>query len=89
MREPRECPFCGYRKASVIKKSTLIGYNGLDERVEKHSFYVRCNRCFARGGPAVGKVVHGLHFGRYKMPDWSTTDEKLRTQAIVNWNMRY
>ena len=73
MENLRDCPFCGGAKLSVVRKSTLAGWNGLDERVDYIRWYVRCNICFARGGTAGGKVLHSTHFD-LKMPEWATTD---------------
>lgn len=87
MNELKPCPFCGGEKQSVIRKSVLVGWNGLDERVDYNRWYVRCNLCFARGGTAGGKILHSTHFDM-KMPEWATTDDNLRDIAIRNWNDR-
>lgn len=87
MYELKPCPFCGGEKQSIIRKSVLAGWNGLDERVDYNRWYVRCNLCFARGGTAGGKILHSTHFDM-KMPEWATTDDNLRDLAIRNWNDR-
>jgi len=92
--ENNNCPFCGSEKVKLVKKSTLFGFNGLDDRIEYHTFSVRCNVCHARG-PAYGgkvfcrcypRIIHGMP--DLKMPDWATTDEVLIRKAWDGWNRR-
>lgn len=68
-----------------MKKSRLAGWNGLDERVEYHTFYVRCTVCNARGGAAGGKVLLSQH-PELALPEWATDDEALKERAINAWN---
>lgn len=88
--ELKPCPFCGSEKTKLIKNSTLYGFNGLDERIEQHKFYVRCNKCFARGGTASGKVITRLSSTTLglslALPEWATTDEALKAEAVAKWN---
>lgn len=80
------CPFCGSDKLKIDYKSTLIGYNGIDERVERWTFSVRCNSCHARGGTVGGKVIP------FKYADVErkgiTTKEELKDKCITSWNTR-
>lgn len=88
MPELKSCPFCGGTKLKIEKKSTLAGFNGLDERVERHTFSVRCNICKARGGAVGGRVVHHYRHEESLRADWETTDEDLERLAIEVWNRR-
>ena len=81
------CPFCGGTKLKIEKKSTFAGYNGLDERVDRHTFSVRCNTCNARGGTAGGKVVQHYH-GHSLRADWETNDGELERLSVRAWNRR-
>lgn len=80
----KPCPFCGGTKLKVDRKSRLAGWNGLDMRVEMHTFSVRCNTCHARGGAAGGRVMNGCA----QLPDWAATDKDLEAKAIEAWNRR-
>lgn len=85
------CPFCGSESLKIEKKSALIGHNGLDMRVERHTWSVRCNTCNARGGTSSGKVIDGWQRRRFpdiKMPEWATTDKEIREVAVQKWNRR-
>ncbi|MBO5917859.1 MAG: hypothetical protein J6Q14_03730 [Oscillospiraceae bacterium] len=84
------CPYCGEdKRLSLDRKSKLVGHNGLDMRVELHTFSVRCNVCHARGGTAGGKVMneHRLR-PDLPLPEWATTDEALIEKAVAAWNRR-
>lgn len=89
-----KCPFCGEEKRlKLVCKSTLEGFNGLELRVERHTWSVRCQVCKARGGTAGGKVIP--YFDFFIMPyenkgyaPWQTDDETLRQKAISAWNRR-
>lgn len=83
----RPCPFCGSTKLKIDKKSKLVGHNGLDDRVEQHTFSVRCNVCHARGGAAGGKVLDRIR-KEFDVPSWATTDEEIKNRAIEAWNSR-
>ena len=87
MGELKPCPFCGGTKLKIDKKSTRAGYNGLGDRVENHTFSVRCNKCHARGGACGGRVLSHIRRG-FDIPDWSTTDEGLKEMAVEAWNRR-
>ena len=89
--ELKPCPFCGSSKLKVDRKSTFSGYNGADQRVEQHTYSVRCNVCHARGSTVGGKVIPGFKLfcmGEYPLPDWATTDDVLEAKAIMAWNRR-
>lgn len=84
------CPYCGEdKRLSLDRKSKMVGHNGLDMRVELHTFSVRCNVCHARGGTAGGKVMneHRLR-PDLPLPEWATTDEALIDKAVAAWNRR-
>lgn len=38
MAELKHCPFCGGTKLKIERKSRLAGWNGLDMRVEMHTY---------------------------------------------------
>lgn len=81
------CPFCGSTKLKVEKKSRPFGITGLDVPVNNVSCSVRCNRCYARGPIASGRVlaysIRGL-----PQPSWSATISELNEQAKTMWNQR-
>ena len=77
MNELKPCPFCGGAKLKIERKSRLAGWNGLNVRVEMHTFSVRCNTCHARGGAVGGRVMNDLWTRCAQFPDWATTDENL------------
>lgn len=81
------CPFCGVEsKLKLVCKSGLAGYNGLDWRVERHTWSVRCNVCHARGPAVGGKVIDHLLAPGEEIPSWATTDEDIKAKAIILWN---
>lgn len=85
----KPCPFCGSTKLKIECKRTLVGHTGLSDRVENHTFSVRCKVCHARGGAAGGKVfTPHIKFKEYTPPEWSTTDEALSDRAVEAWNRR-
>jgi Lar family restriction alleviation protein len=87
--ELKLCPFCGSAKLKIERKSKYVGCNRLGERVEQHTYSVRCNVCHARGGAIGGKVLFGTSiFGKDISPDWATTDAELKEKAINAWNRR-
>ena len=89
MAELKSCPFCGSEKLKLDRKSKFAGCNGLDMRVEQHTYSVRCNVCHARGGAVGGKVLFGSSiFGKDISPSWATTDAELKEKAIEAWNTR-
>ena len=88
MTELKPCPFCGGTKLKVERKSRLAGWNGLDMRVEMHTYSVRCNTCHARGGAVGGRVMNERFTRRVQLPDWATTDKALEEKAIEAWNRR-
>ena len=81
------CPFCRYEKPKVNSNKKLHGFTGFDHRVERHSKYIQCPRCFARGGLAAGLVIVSP-LGDIPLPSWATTDEALEEKAIKRWNRR-
>lgn len=48
MVEIKNCPFCGSDRVEAVEKKS----RGADGR-DKHSFYVKCHKCHARG-PSFG-----------------------------------
>ncbi len=81
------CPFCNSDKLKLEKKSVLDGYTGFDDRVEKHTYSVRCNVCHARGPAVGGRIIH-IRSVDCQLPSWATTDEALKKEAIALWNLR-
>ena len=88
MNELKPCPFCGGTKLKIDRKSRLAGWNGLDMRVEMHTYSVRCNTCHARGGAVGGRVMNERFTRCAQLPDWATTDNALEEKAIEAWNRR-
>ena len=88
MAELKPCPFCGGTKLKVERKSRLAGWNGLDMRVEMHTYSVRCNTCHARGCAVGGRVMASRLTHCTQLPDWATTDKTLEAKAIEAWNRR-
>lgn len=83
------CPFCGSTSLKLECKSVRVGWTGIDARVDRKTYSVRCNVCHARSGMAGGKVID-YRFSKYRgnVPDWATTGEKLKEMAIEAWNIR-
>ena len=88
MNDLKPCPFCGGTKLKMDRKSRLAGWNGLDMRVEMHTYSVRCNTCHARGGAVGGRVMNDPWTRCAQLPDWATTDNALEAKAIEAWNRR-
>ena len=88
MDELKPCPFCGCTKLKIEYKSQYAGRNGLDCRVELHTYSVRCNVCHARGGSSGGRVINDPWTHCVPLPDWATTDEALKERATEAWNRR-
>ena len=88
MNDLKPCPFCGGTKLKIDRKSRLAGWNGLDMRVEMHTYSVRCNTCHARGGAVGGRVMNERFTRCAQLPDWATTDKALEEKAIEAWNKR-
>lgn len=90
MAELKPCPFCGGTKLKVESKSVLDGYIDDICRVERMTYSVRCNSCHARGGVAGGRVINSfrLTMAEKDLPEWATTDTKLKEKAIEAWNRR-
>lgn len=84
----KPCPFCGGTKLKIERKSRLAGWNGLDMRVEMHTYSVRCNTCHARGGAIGGRVMDDPWTRCSQFPDWVTTDKTLEAKAAEAWNRR-
>lgn len=83
----KPCPFCGSKKLKIDKKSKLAGYSGIGVRIDRLTFSVRCNSCFARGG-AVGGDVNQYVKDPSRLPQNITTVETLKNKAIELWNRR-
>ena len=88
MAELKPCPFCGGTKLKIERKSRLAGWNGLDMRVDMHTYSVRCNTCHARGGAVGGRVINDPWTLCAPLPGWATTDKALEAKAIEAWNRR-
>lgn len=87
----KPCPFCGSEKLKIENKSVLAGYNGLEQRINKVTYSIRCNKCHARGGTSSGKILASFNFifnGEELMPTWATTDNELKQKAVDKWNRR-
>ena len=88
MTELKSCPFCGGTKLKMDRKPRLAGWNGLDMRVEMHTYSVRCNICHARGCAVGGRVMNDPWTLCAQLPDWATTDKALEAKATEAWNRR-
>lgn len=87
--ELKSFPFCGSTKLKLESRQKLVGYNGLDKRVENRTYSVRCNVCHARGGAVGGKVVPEMKLRPdIDLPSWAMTDDVLKEKAIAAWNRR-
>lgn len=84
--ELKPCPFCGSTKLKIDCKTAWAGITG-DQRTERHTFSCRCNICHARGSTSSGCVILG-RISEEDLPEWATTDDSLRQQAIKAWNGR-
>ena len=87
----KSCPFCGSEKLKIESKSVFAGYNGLEQRGNRGTYSVRCNKCHARGGAISGKILASFKFilnGEELMPTWATTDSELKQKAVDKWNRR-
>lgn len=85
----KPCPFCGSKKLKLESKSSLAGWTGIDARVVRDTYSVRCNVCHARGGAVGGKVIKSrLDVYRDNMPEWAVTSEELKQRAVESWNRR-
>ena len=82
------CPFCGYEMPRVWGNYTLTGFTGLDEPVKRHRRYVRCSKCYARGGVASGLIITDRCDVSLPLPKWATTLDALDKRAIETWNRR-
>lgn len=88
-RELLPCPFCGGNKTKLDSKCTQAGWTGIDARVERHTYSVRCNKCHARGATAGGLVITSIRYAYAdNMPKWATTEKELKAKAIAAWNRR-
>ncbi len=85
----KPCPFCGSTKLKIECKTAWAGiiWAGItgDQRTERHTFSCRCNVCHARGGTSSGRVILG-RINETDLPEWATTDDSLKEQAIDAWN---
>lgn len=80
-----KCPFCGSNSVQLYGRKKWLGYNGLGDRLQRHKWSVRCNKCHARGPIASGKRF------RYYREDMSAIlkyDLDLKAEAIRKWNKR-
>ena len=84
--ELKPCPFCGWKKVTIAGKKVIRGYLW-DRGVNKHIFYVKCNKCHARGGSASGLIP--TYITKCKMPkDELSSYEEIKNAAIKAWNRR-
>ena len=88
MDDLKPCPFCGGTKLKIERKSQLVGHNGLDMLVERHTYSVRCNICHARGGAVSGRVINEWFTRCIQLTDWAMTDKALEAKATEAWNRR-
>ncbi len=77
----KPCPFCGGNKLKLDKKSKLAGHNGIGVRIDRLTYSVRCNTCYARGG-AVGGDVSQYVKDPSRLPSGLTTIEELKEKVI-------
>lgn len=85
--ELKPCPFCNSTDLKIDHKS-VKSYDPtqtLFYSVERHTYSVRCNKCYARGSTASGRVI--LYFYG-SLPEWATTDKALAARAVSKWNRR-
>lgn len=85
------CPYCGSTNTKINYKSIKAGTNGLDDIVYIARYYVRCNQCFARGPVVSGKVLSLENYPvniPYDLPEWATTWEQVKAEAVRLWTMR-
>ena len=82
----KACPFCGSNKLSLNKKTSLYGYTGIDIRVDKCIYSVRCNSCHSRGGTASGKIANCNDL--LLLPKDITTNSEIMKKAVDRWNDR-
>lgn len=90
--EDAVCPFCGSTNTKINYKSKKAGTNGLDDIVYIVRYYVRCNQCFARGPVISGKVLSLENYPvniPYPLPEWATTWQELKSEAVKLWHMRF
>ena len=85
-----ECPHRKSKKLKVEHKSRHVGFTGLDDRVEYHTYSVRCNVCHARGPAHGGKVIVSFRYldVTQTLPEWATTPMELSEAARLDWNTR-
>ena len=82
----KPCPFCKSQKVKLDGKSVLTGFNGLDRRVERETYSMRCNVCHARGPTVSGKVIQGNLPCGAEIPSWATDRKTIMRKAIEAWN---
>ena len=98
----KPCPFCGWDGVKIKKKER--GYYWMESliaeiRIETAAYYVVCNRCHARGGVATGRFVGYVRTAEFlgpfdesetkvPLPEWTTTRDEVKKQAVEFWNRR-
>ena len=79
------CPFCGSDSVKLgVRCRPYIEFS--TAKYLQVSWYVRCNKCHARGPLASGRQVTALFSG--EMPKWHTDDKELKERAVDAWNSR-
>lgn len=85
----KHCPFCGNTNLKIDSKSIPDGWTRLHARVNKETYYVRCNVCHAQGGAVSGKVIKSnLHLYSDHLPNWAVSPVVLMQRAIELWERR-
>lgn len=89
MDELQPCPFCGSKKLKIQCIQKKIGVTGICDFVVHATYSVRCNVCHARGSAVGGKVIlTQLRQHESELPDWASSRESLKENAIKAWNRR-
>lgn len=71
----KQCPFCNGNPKVMVREQRYLGRYENGKKDKLLGFYVKCNRCHARGG-------------LYTLYTDNTKDEHGIRNAIVNWNTR-
>lgn len=92
----KPCPYCGHKGVRVEKRFIRYYWQSADKegtqvRVDRWRFYVRCNRCYARGGVAGGRMIGGYRKERdfledIMYDDWNASIfEEVEPKPLPGW----